>query len=561
MMMSGAQIVIRALESEGVDTVFGIPGGSSMALYDELSDSSIRHILTRHEQAAVHAADGYARASGRVGVCFATSGPGATNLVTGLATAHMDSIPLVAVTAQVSRDLIGKDAFQEADIFGITIGVTKHNYLVRDISDLTRVIKEAFYVASTGRKGPVLVDVPRDILKMSAPFVYPTDVNLPGYRPHRSVDDDTIRSVTQTIADARKPVIVSGGGVRASGASEQITQIAEMCHIPVVCTLMGLGTIRADHPLFMGMLGMHGTHAANKCVTHADLLVVVGARFGDRAFGVLNRSGHDTQIVHIDIDPAEIGKNVRVGISVASDARDALCRLIQQLSDAPLPEKRTDKWLLQVRRWKALGNTWGETSGRLKPQRVIQQIWEAAGEDGIVTTEVGQHQMWAALCCRASSPRRFITSGGLGTMGFGFPAAIGAKAAIPSAPVLVIAGDGSMQMNIQELATIVQHDLPVVVCVINNGALGMVRQWQELFYKRNFVAVDLGNIPDFAKIASAYGIEGSRVTEAEEVLPALKNALDSGKPWVLDFIVDPEENVFPMTMEGKPVAPRRADKD
>lgn len=562
MMMTGAEMVIRALELEGVDTIFGIPGGSSITLYDALGKSSIRHILTRHEQAAAHAADGYARACGRVGVCFATSGPGATNLVTGLTTAYMDSSPVVAITGQVSLDLIGRDAFQEADIFGITIGVTKHNYLVRTIEELPRVIKEAFYIANTGRRGPVLVDVPRDILKKTGTFCYPTEVSLPGYRPKKVPDEASLSRVAEFIRLARKPVIVAGGGVSASGASAELTTLAEMCQIPVVFTLMGLGNMHPDHPLSFGMLGMHGLYAANKAVSSCDLLVVLGARFGDRAFGVLSNNENKAKLVHIDIDPAELDKNIRMSVSIAGDARDVLSRLCQLLGSSPPAPKQTDTWLAQLRRWrnaKPLHYSRDDT-GTLKPQTVIEHIWEAAGNSGIVTTEVGQHQMWAALYSRALDPRNFITSGGLGTMGFGFPAALGAKVARPDAPVLVIAGDGSIQMNIQELATAVQHDIAVVVCVINNGVLGMVRQWQELFFERNYVATTLGPIPDFAKIAEAYGLPGRRITKEADVVPALKEALASNKTCVLDFLVTPEENVFPMMMNGSVIEQPRPRK-
>jgi len=561
LVQTGADMVISALLLEGVDTVFGIPGGSNLALYDALAGSPIRHILVRHEQAAAHAADGYARASGRVGVCFATSGPGATNLVTGLANACMDSSPIVAITGQVKQSLVGTDAFQEADIAGITIGVTKHNYLVRELNDIPRIVREAFYIAGTGRYGPVLVDIPRDLLAARGCPVYSGSIDLPGYTPGVDVDMQAVRAAADAIRSSRKPLIIAGGGVVASRTEHLLKELAGLCGVPVALTLMGLGVVPYDHPLALGMIGMHGLHSANRAATACDLVVGVGTRFDDRAVGVIGGFASKATVVHIDIDPAEIDKNVRADIALVGDARSILPALLEELKDrAPEPGK-TAAWQRQVKKWRAAGQTSFQAEpGELKPQSVMEAIWDEAGDQAIVATEVGQHQMWAALHSRLRAPRRFITSGGLGTMGFGFPAAIGAKVAKPDTPVVLVAGDGSFQMNMQELATAAQYDIPIVVCIINNGGLGMVRQWQTLFYGRRHFAVDFSSNPDFVKIAEAYGLPGLRVTTEDGVRPALRKALASGKTFVIDFMVAQQENVFPMTIDGGPVIPIRRKK-
>ena len=551
---TGAAMVIKALQLEGVNTIFGIPGGSNLALYDALGQSPINHILVRHEQAAAHAADGYARASGRTGVCFATSGPGATNLVTGLANALMDSSPIVAITGQVTTRLVGTDAFQEADIAGITIGVTKHNYLVRDVNDIPRIMREAFYIAGTGRKGPVLVDIPRDLLAAHGCFQYPDSVDLPGYTLDSRIDEQAVRDAADAIRSSRRPLIIAGGGVVASATEDLLRSLAELCNAPVAFTLMGLGILPYDHTLALGMIGMHGLHAANKAASACDLVIGVGTRFDDRAVGVISGFASRAKVIHIDIDPAEIDKNVKTDIAMVGDARLVLPALLEELGqDAPEPG-RTVTWLRQLGKWAASAPAGPEVEpGALRPQSVIEAIWDEIGDQAIVATEVGQHQMWAALCSRLKSPRRFITSGGLGTMGFGFPASIGAKVAKPELPVVLVAGDGSFQMNIQELATAAQYDIPVVVCVLNNAGLGMVRQWQTLFYDRRYFAVDFSVNPDFVKIAEAYGLPGLQVTAEDGIRPALRQALESGKTFVIDFRVEPQENVFPMTVDSGPV--------
>ena len=558
---TGAAMVVKALQLEGVDTVFGIPGGSNLALYDALGQSPVKHILVRHEQAAAHAADGYARASGRTGVCFATSGPGATNLVTGLANACMDSSPVVAITGQVTRRLVGTDAFQEADIAGITIAVTKHNYLVREVNDIPRILREAFYIAGTGRKGPVLVDIPRDLLAAHGCFLYPSSVDLPGYTLDTRVDAQAVREAADAIRSSRRPLIIAGGGVAASVTEDLLLNLAELCNAPVVFTLMGLGTMPYDHPLALGMIGMHGLHTANKATSACDLVIGIGTRFDDRAVGVVNGFASRAKVIHIDIDPAEIDKNVKADIAIVGDARLVLPALLEDLKQGAPEPGRTVAWLRQLGKWAAAAPAGpkGEP-GTLKPQDVIGAIWDETGDQAIVATEVGQHQMWAALYSRLKVPRRFITSGGLGTMGFGFPAAIGAKVARPDLPVILVAGDGSFQMNIQELGTAAQYGIPIVVCVLNNAGLGMVRQWQTLFYGQRHFAVDFSVNPDFVKIAEAYGLPGLRVTAEDEIRPALRRALESGKTFVIDFQVAPQENVFPMTVDSGPVMPIRRKK-
>ncbi len=543
--ITGAEALIESLENEGVEVIFGYPGGSVLPIYDELYDASIRHVLVRHEQAAAHAADGYAQATGRTGVCIATSGPGATNLVTGIATAYMDSVPLVAITGQVPRSLIGGDAFQEADITGITLPITKHNYLVKDVEDVPRIIKEAFYIASTGRPGPVLIDIPKDVTTDTLEFRYPQKINLRGYMPPKGVDVEQLREAAQLILRSERPVIYAGGGVIISNASSELLSLAETIMAPVTTTLMGKGAFPDTHPLSIGMPGMHGTKYANYAIQESDLIIAVGARFDDRVTGKLESFAPNAKIIHIDIDPAEIGKNARVDIPVVGDARAALSRLTGLVKEE---QPRTGAWLDRIKKWKEEFPLQYKRDG-LKPQYVVECINELY-PDAIITTEVGQNQMWAAQYFNCTRPRTFITSGGLGTMGYGFPAAIGAKVGVPDATVIDIAGDGSFQMNSQELATAVQNNVPVVVAILNNGYLGMVRQWQELFFERRYSATIIEESVDFVKLAEAYGALGLRVKEPEDVKAALKEAVDSGRPCVIDFIVERTENVSPMVPAG-----------
>ncbi|MDK2888424.1 acetolactate synthase, large subunit [Desulfofundulus australicus DSM 11792] len=545
MKKSGAQILVDCLREQGVDTIFGYPGGAVLPIYDALYDADIRHILTRHEQGAAHAADGYARASGRPGVCLATSGPGATNLVTGIANAYMDSVPLVAFTGQVVTSQLGKDSFQEADITGITLPITKHNYLVKDVRDLARVIREAFHIATTGRPGPVLVDIPKDVSSAVIEYEDPGPVNLPGYRPVLEPSAEQLNRAAEAIARAERPVIYAGGGVVYSGAHRELRRFAELILAPVATTLMGLGGFPGDHPLALGMLGMHGSKYANYAVCECDLLIAVGVRFDDRVTGKLESFASQARIMHIDIDPAEIGKNVRVDIPLVGDVKRVLSALIERLK-AKLP----GAWQEKIQTWKKEYPITYEENGRLKPQQVIREIYRVTKGQARITTEVGQHQMWAAHYYTYTRPRTFISSGGLGTMGFGLPAAIGVQVACPGETVFDIAGDGSIQMNIQELATAVNYDLPVKVAILDNGYLGMVRQWQELFYNRRYSYSELVN-PDFVKLAEAYGAEGIRVEKPADVRPALEQALATSKPVLIDFIIEREENVLPFVPPGE----------
>ncbi|ACX51393.1 acetolactate synthase, large subunit, biosynthetic type [Ammonifex degensii KC4] len=547
MRLTGGEILLKCLQEEGVEVVFGYPGGAVLPIYDALYEGEIRHILTRHEQAAAHAADGYARATGRPGVCLATSGPGATNLVTGIATAYMDSSPVVAFTGQVPTSLIGRDAFQEADITGITMPITKHNFLVKDVKDLARVVKAAFHIATTGRPGPVLVDIPRDVSGAETEYEPVTEVRLPGYRPVYDPDPEQIKKAAKLIATSERPVIIAGGGVIQSGATEELVRLAELIMAPVATTLMGIGGFPGNHPLSLGMLGMHGTRYANYAVSESDLLIAVGTRLDDRITGKIESFAPEAKVIHIDIDPAELGKNVRVDVPIVGDLKRALKALIEFLEKTPHPA-----WLEKIETWKREYPLTFEENGRLKPQFIVRQIWEVTKGEARIATEVGQNQMWAAQFYTFTRPRSFITSGGLGTMGFGFPAAIGVQVACPEEVVFDIAGDGSIQMNIQELATAVSYDLPVNVAILNNGFLGMVRQWQELFYRRRYSYTELYN-PDFVKVAEAYGAEGIRVTKPEEVRPALEQAIASPKPVFLDFIIEREENVMPMVPPGESI--------
>ncbi|NLA38113.1 MAG: biosynthetic-type acetolactate synthase large subunit [Methanomicrobiales archaeon] len=546
-MKTGARTLIDALQREGVDTIFGYPGGSVLPIYDELYDSSIRHILVRHEQAAAHAADGYARASGRVGVCLATSGPGACNLVTGIATAYMDSAPIVALTGQVPTGMLGNDAFQESDITGITMPVTKHNYLVKDAGDLDRVIREAFYIARTGRPGPVLVDLPKDVTngQVKAGGTAQGKISLRGYQPTYEGHVRQIDKALDLIVDAERPLIYAGGGVIHSGSSAELLKFAETAAIPVTTTLMGLGAIPGDHPLSLGMLGMHGTQTANYAVTECDLLIAIGARFDDRVTGKIETFAPSAAVIHIDIDPAEIGKNKVVDVPIVGDVKAVLQAFLQRM------QKRGDtaSWTARISTWKAQYPLRYREDDHLRPQYVIEVLSRLLDGEGVIASEVGQNQMWAALYYCFKKPRTWITSGGLGTMGYGFPAAIGAHFARPDLPVVDIAGDGSIQMNIQELGTVAHYKIPVKVVILNNMYLGMVRQWQELFYDRRYAYTELPPV-DFVGIANAYGVEGIRVEEKGDVLEALETALAADGPYVLDFRIEREENVFPMVPAG-----------
>jgi len=507
----------------------------------------LRHILVRHEQAAAHAADGFARASGRVGVCLATSGPGACNLVTGIATAYMDSVPIVAITGQVPTSLLGNDAFQESDITGITLPITKHNYLVKRTEDLGRVLQEAFYIAGTGRKGPVLVDIPKDVSMRSIEYdpAASEPVTLRGYQPTLRGHAKQIDKAIEMILEAEQPVIYAGGGIIASDASEELVRLAETLVIPVTTTLMGLGAIPCDHPLNLGMLGMHGTRSANYAVTESDLLIAIGARFDDRVTGKLDSFASHARIIHIDIDPAEIGKNKKVDVPIVGDVRSVLQDMLAKLQK----KKSYDRWLARIRGWKEKHPLQYVSDNCLRPQYVVEELSALLNGEGIIVSEVGQNQMWTAQYFCFRKPRTWITSGGLGTMGYGFPAAIGAHFACPDQTVFDIAGDGSFQMNIQELSTVASNNIPVKVAILNNRFLGMVRQWQELFHNRRYSFTELPPV-DFVKVANAYGVDGIKVESCEEVVPALKAAIETDGPFVLDFRVEREENVFPMVPAG-----------
>jgi acetolactate synthase-1/2/3 large subunit len=549
---TGAEILVQSLQEEGVEVLFGFPGGVVLNIYDVLFDSEIRHVLTRHEQGAAHAADGYARATGRVGVCMSTSGPGATNLVTGIATAYMDSIPIVALTGQVTTALIGGDAFQEADIVGITRPITKHSYLVKDVADLDRIVHEAFHIARTGRPGPVLVDLPKDVTSASTVHHKPQPVELRGYRPNLKGNPKQVKLAAEAIRKAIRPVIYAGGGVILSGASEELLRLAELTRIPVTLTLLGLGGFPGTHELFLGMLGMHGTYAANLAVSDSDLILAIGARFDDRVTGKIEEFASNATVVHIDIDPSAISKNVQVDIPIVGDVKLVLKELLKELSGGSGQwVKVRERWLKQVRAWAEehpLGYT--PSKKKIKPQFVVEKVFELTKGEAIITTEVGQNQMWAAHYYKFNRPRSFLSSGGLGTMGYGLPAAIGAQIGCPDRRVIDIAGDGSIQMNIQELCTAVQYRLPVKVVILNNQFLGMVRQWQEIFYHQRYSQSCLATAPNFQKVAEAFGAKGYTLTHPDQVEPALKEALASDETCVLDFHVDREENVYPMVPPG-----------
>jgi len=539
MKMTGAQIVWESLLKEGVEVVFGFPGAASILLYDTLPDySRVRHVLVRHEQGAAHAADGYARATGKVGVCMATSGPGATNLVTGIANAFLDSVPMVAITAQVARSSIGRDSFQEVDTTGITLPITKEAYLVLGAASLARVLKESFHLARTGRPGPVLVDVAKDVLSEAAEFSYPDKVNLAGYRPVMEGHAAQVKRAVKLISEAERPLIIAGRGVAISGAHEELRELAELCEIPVVTTLLGIGSFPEGHELSFGMPGMHGAAYANKAVDGADLLIAVGMRFDDRVTGEVSKFAPGAKVIHIDIDPAEIGKNVKVEVPIVGDAKRVLGAIIKEVGGG-----RHSEWLRQLNEWREKHPLEVREGIGLLPQYVIRQIYEVTKGEAIVVTGVGQHQMWAAQHCCYDKPNSLISAGGLGTMGFGLPASVGVKVGCPGEVVWCIDGDGSFQMTMQELGTIAQEGLGIKIAIINNGYLGMVRQWQGLFYNRKYVATPLSG-PDFVTVASAYGIPGLKVTKREGVVLAIERAMDEEGPFLIDFEVKAEESVY-----------------
>ena len=551
---TGAQILLESMKREGVDVLFGYPGGAVIDIYDELPrHPELRHVLVRHEQGAVHAADGYARASGKTGVCLVTSGPGATNTVTGIATAYSDSIPLVVFTGQVPTQLIGNDAFQEVDIVGITRPCTKHNFLVKDISKLALTIRQAFYLARSGRPGPVLVDLPKDVMQKRAEFVWPEDVYMRSYNPTYKPNLNQLRRSVEELAKAERPVILAGGGVILSDGAEALTGLARKLNIPVTCTLMGLGAFPATDPLWLGMVGMHGTYAANLAINNCDVLMCVGARFDDRVTGKLAAFAPKARIVHIDIDPTSIRKNVEVHVPVVGDCRLAL-EGIAEICEAKLENKdwagEHAAWIAAVAEWKASKPLCYQCNGNIKPQSVIEALYDITGGDAIIATEVGQHQMWVAQFYSFTKPRTLLTSGGLGTMGYGFPASVGAQFAFPDKKVIAVAGDASLQMNIQELATVVANKLPIKVVILNNRYLGMVRQWQELFYNNNYSSTNMEAQPDFVKLAEAYGAEGYRIEKAEDMRAVLEKALASPNPAFIDVVVEREENVYPIVPAG-----------
>ena len=547
--LTGSEILLRCLLLEGVEYVFGYPGGAVLPIYDSLYGHRLKHILARHEQGAIHMADGYARATGRPGVVIATSGPGATNLVTGIATAMMDSVPLVCITGNVAQHLIGTDAFQEADIKGITMPITKHSYLVKDVNDLPRIVREAFHIATTGRPGPVLIDIPKDVSNAKTTFRYPEKVHLRGYNPTIYPNGLQVEKVCRVIPRAKRPVILAGGGVIASGpkASEELIRLAERTQIPVITTLMGLGGFPRSHPLSLGMPGMHGSYAANHALLECDLLIGIGVRFDDRVtMARIDKFAAKAKIVHLDIDPAEIGKNVQTYIPIVADVKHSLAAINEKVEPGD-----TREWLAQIEQWKKEHPlTYKASDEVIKPQWLIEMIARTTDGDAIVTTDVGQHQMWVAQYYPFNHPRSNITSGGLGTMGFGFPAAIGAKIAYPDRTVIAVTGDGGFQMTAQELAIVAIHNIPVKVAILNNRTLGMVRQWQQLFHGGRYSEVDLSGSPDFVKLAEAYGVRGMRATTPAEAEAVWQEALRHPGPVVVEFVIPTDENVYPMVAPG-----------
>ncbi len=548
--LRGAQILCESLIKEGVEVIFGFPGGAVLPLYDTLPEyPQLRHILVRHEQGAAHAADGYARASGKVGVCFATSGPGATNLVTGIANAHLDSVPMVAVTGQVARPFIGRDAFQEIDITGITVPITKHNYMILKAEDMARVVKEAFHIASTGRPGPVLLDIPKDVFDEETNYQEPDRLDLPGYAPTLEGHPLQIKKAARLINEAKRPVIIAGRGIIIANAHDELKELAEKAQLPVINTLLGIGCFPETHVLSFGMLGMHGMACANLAIDAADLIIAIGMRFDDRATARVSGFAPNAQIIHIDVDPAEIGKNLKITVPIVGDARYILQALNQKIDSSTHTE-----WIRQIEEWRQQHPLITVRAGNeLLPQYIIRQIYEITKGEATIVTGVGQHQMWSAQHYCYDKPNSLISSGGLGTMGFELPAAIGAKVALPNEPVWAIAGDGGFQMTIQELATIAQENLGVKIAIMNNGYLGMVRQWQEMFYDRRYTATPLAG-PDFVKISEAYGIHAIRVNKKTDVIGAIQQAMATPDPFLIDFQIEPEENVYPMVAPGADIA-------
>ena len=555
-MYSGAQILLKSLQQEGVEEVFGYPGGVVLPLYDALYlQDDIKHYLVRHEQAAIHAAEGYARVSGKAGVAIVTSGPGACNTITGLANAYYDGTPLILITGQVNSKLIGQDAFQEADIVGITRSCCKHNYLVKDVRDLARVIKEAFYIATTGKKGPVVVDIPVDVFNAKCNFVYPKNVELVGYNPTYKGHPLQIQRALKTLFEAKRPVIISGGGVVASNASRELKELATKLSIPVVHTLMGAGTYPDNLETSLGMMGMHGSYCANLTVANSDCIFAIGTRFSDRITGCLKRFARDAQVIHIDIDPCSISKNVKASIPIVGDIHYVLTEMLKYLekSGHEINEEQKNKWFNEIQEWKNKSVTTEKKSEKLSALTVLKTIHEyTKNDEPIVSTEVGQHQMWTAQNFKFNEPRKLITSGGLGTMGFGFPAAMGAAVAKKGSYILNIAGDGSIQMNIQELMTCVDYKFKVINCIINNGYLGMVRQWQEKIYDKHYSQTKISS-PDFVKLAQSYGALGLRVEKEEDIIPALQQAIEYDGPVMIDFVCENCEMVYPWVLAGKPI--------
>ncbi|MGB9711717.1 MAG: biosynthetic-type acetolactate synthase large subunit [Dissulfurimicrobium hydrothermale] len=555
--MAGKQMVVEALKREGVEVVFGYPGGAIIDVFDAIDkDGSIKFVLVRHEHGATHAADGYARSSGKVGVCIVTSGPGATNTVTGIATAYMDSVPMVVITGQVPTALIGNDAFQEVDIVGITRPCTKHNYLVKDVKDLSRILKEAFYLARSGRPGPVLIDIPKDVQNGKAEFAYPEEIELRSYKPVADPHIKQIERACALIEQARKPIIYAGGGVVIAGAHKELRALAEEISAPVAMTLMGLGGFPGTHPYSLGMLGMHGSYCSNMAMANTDLIIAVGARFDDRVTGKIEAFAPMAKIIHMDVDPTSIQKNVKVDVPIVGDCKKGLSKLLKVLKEGGRDQEtwknQHKAWWEQIRAWeKRHPLSYKKDSNVIKPQYVIERLYDMTKGRAIITTEVGQNQMWTAQFYKFDEPRTLLTSGGLGTMGYGFPAAIGAQIAFPDKLVVDVAGDGSIQMNIQEMATAMEQKLPVKIVILNNQFLGMVRQWQELFYEKRYVATRFQVVPDFVRLAEAYGAKGFRATRPEEVDQVLKQGLETDGLVIMEFAIAREEGVFPMVPAGK----------
>lgn len=546
MVLTGAQIVIESLVAQGVDTIFGYPGGTILNIYDELYKNSdrIRHILTAHEQGAAHAADGYSRATGKVGVCFATSGPGATNLVTGIATAYMDSIPMVAITCNVGSNLLGRDSFQEVDVAGITMPITKHNYIVKDVKKLAQVITDAFAIASSGRPGPVLIDIPKDVTSQTTEYI-PATTPSSVYNKNHPIDPEIYQQAANLVASSKKPLIVCGGGVITSGASKELLEFATKLDAPVATTLMGTGGFPCKNPLYTGMIGMHGTKASNLGSSNCDLLIAIGARFSDRVISDSKKFARNAKIMHIDIDPAEIGKQVLTHMELIGDAKQVLTELLKRIEP-----KSNSEWHNMIQRWKAEFPQQDSDGAGLNPQFIMEKIHQATNGQAIITTEVGQHQMWASQFYQYETPRSFISSGGLGTMGFGTGASMGAQVGLPDKQVISIAGDGSFRMNCNELATISYYQIPVIIVIMNNSTLGMVRQWQTLFYDKRYSQTNLDRGPDFKKLAEAYGVDGYQVATKEAFDQAIRQALQNRKPAVIDAKIDKDEFVLPMVAPG-----------